>query len=420
MAVTFVIPVGTTGVHHLKSSVDSMVFFSGLQKHTVLFCAAPSVMQEAATQAARLKAICPNVSIESLPREPQAIGRFGAFNAIFRDSVEILSRRNKNPFFWWEEDMTAIRAGWADRLELEYHRGGQPFMGVRRKASDVMRGPKGEPLGERDPRVQGDYMVAVGMYPANFKDFSTLYKYPDPSGAMPTDVTIRHEVSRHLLHTEIIGHHYRTGNYRRDQDGRIICDDFEHQEGFPTYGGIVSDMAFVVHGDKTGTLAQLVTSEPHTSVSVSMAVSTPAPNFNSETTALQAENAELRLDIQRLTEQWSQKENSYADEIGKLEEQLARLSGKQNALAKTAEEAMASYVEPPKASADAEAEIVEHPVPAVDTIQKYLREKGVKVLLTEIAADLKCNKAELRKAIENAPFLKVAKQGPPWVSLVAA
>lgn len=390
-----------------------MLFLGGLQKHTILFCAAPSVMPEAAKQAARLKAICPNVSVESLPREPQPNGRFGAFNAIFRDSVELLSKRgNKNPWFWWEEDMTAIRPGWADRLELEYHRGGQPFMGVQRKASDVMRGPNGEPLSERDPRTQGDYMVAVGMYPPNFKDFSTLYKYPDPSGAMPTDVTIRHEVNRHLLHTEIIAHHYKTGNYRRDDQGRIVCDDFEHEKGFPTYADIVSDMAFVVHGCKDDSLSALVTSETPGNISpitLSSAVQ-PEPNFSSEVAALQAENAELRLDIQRMQEQWSQKENSYADEIGRLEEQLARISGKVNAAAST---------ETPAAATEAEAEIVEQPVPAIDVIQKHLKARGVKVLLPELAADFKCNKAALRKAIEEAPFLKISKQGPPWVSIAA-
>lgn len=417
MAITILMPVGPKGVDRLKSSVDSMVYLGGLQKHSVLVCAAPSVLQEATKQASRLKAVCPNVSVETLPREPQPVGPFGAFNAIFRDSVEILSQRgNKNPWFWWEEDMTAYRPGWADRLELEYHRGGQPFMGVRRKASDVMRKVNGEPLSDRDPNAQGDYMVAVGMYPANFKDFSTLYKYPDPTGMMPTDVTIRHEINRHLLNTEIIAHHWNTGNYRYDEQGRVVCDDLDKKEGFPSYGGPVSEMAFVVHGDKTGTLAALVTSKEPSNVSPISIQTAPQQQtaFSSEVVALQAENAELRLDLQRLTEQWNAKEASYADEIGNLQDQLARLSGKQNAA--KAEE---SPKPPATIPSEAESEITEQPVPTVPTLIAHLRQKGVKILLTEIAADFKCNKIELRKAIEGAPLLKIAKNGPPWVSIAA-
>src|SRR5688572_23033221 len=218
MPLTITIPVSQPGLPRLRSSIDSIEFLGGLQKHTVLFVCAPSTQHAVAEEAGRIRAICPNTFVETLPREPEPRGRFGAFNMIFRDTVEILAKRgNKNPWFWWEEDMTPIMGGWADRLELEYHQKGKPFLGVRRAASEVMRGPNGEKLAHDDPRVQGDYMVAVGIYPPNFKDvYSTMYKYPDQSGNMPADVTIRHEVGKHLQHTDLIGHFYKTGNYRRE------------------------------------------------------------------------------------------------------------------------------------------------------------------------------------------------------------
>lgn len=409
MPLTIVIPCGPPGLERLKSSVDAIEFLGGLQKHTVLFCAAPSVVQQVAEQASRLRAICPNVTVDTLPREPEGAGRFGPFNMIFRDSVEILFKRgNKNPWMWWEEDVTPIRAGWADRLELEYHQKGMPFMGVRRRASEVVRGMKGERLPDTHPNIQGEYMVAVGIYPPNFKDYSTMYKYPDPAGNMPTDVVIRHEVSKYLHHTLLIEHRHSTTNFRRNAQGKIECDDLNPIEpGGVSYAGVVNDMAFVVHGDKKGSLSQLILSEMPGNVS-EMPAQTQATSSNAEIERLKAENAELRKDIVTMQQQWSAKENGYAEEIETLKEKLQAGGGRP--------------VNPPSNTQPATASgqtIAEKPLPSLDEVAKSLKEAGKSVQLANLAADFGCNKLALKNALSQDPRFRIAPGGLSWISLAA-
>lgn len=410
MPLTIAIPVSQSGLQRLHHSIDAIEFLGGLQKHVVVFCCAPSVMQQVPALAARLRPICPSVYIEALPREPEGPGRFSAFNMIFRETVELLDKRgNANPWFWWEEDMTPIRAGWADRLELEYHRNGQPFMGVRRKASEVVRGMNGEKLPDTHPQTQGDYMVAVGIYPAKFKDFSTMYKYPDPAGNMATDVMIRHEVAKYLHHTPLIGHHYRTGNYRRE-NGRLICDDFEHVEGHPKYGGEVSEMAFVVHGCRDGSLSNLILSETPGNVSPMSQAQAQTSSDNSELAALKAQNEEMRRDIANMQEQWRQRENSYADEIERLKE-LAQKGVNINVSGASSQAPSVS---------EAESELANAPTPKIEDVRKAVSTSQIKRMLGDWAADFKISKEEMRKLIESeGSGLLIAKPGPPFVKVAA-
>lgn len=401
MPLTFVLPVSQGDIDRLGPTLEAMEFLGGLQKHAVLFCAAPTVQARVAELAAGLRTVCPNVMIECLPREPEPVGPFGAFNTIFRDSVEIVARRVQTPWMWWEADVVPIRGGWADRLELEYHQKGQPFMGVRRKASEVMRNLDGSALPENDPRAQGDYMVAVGIYPPNFKDFSTLYKYPDPAGRMPTDVNIRHEINRHLHHTALIGHHWNTGNYRRNEQGKIVCEDLQPRPGYPVYGGEVSDMAFVVHGCKDGSLARLVLSEtPGNVQAMPMTINTSAND--GEMAALRQQNEEMRADIARMNQQWNAKENSYAQEIEELKEKLAA-GGNTGA----------------QRHREVETEVQEKPLPTLDKVKDVLREAKTKLQLATLAADFGCSKKALRELIKSDPALSITPGGLAWVSLAA-
>lgn len=418
MPLTIAIPVSHAGLNRLSASIDSMEFLGGLQKHMVVFCCAPSVHGAVVEHAARLRAICPNVFVDPLPREPEGAGKFGAFNAIFRDSVELLYlRKNENPWIWWEEDMTAIKGGWADRLELEYHQKGQRFMGVRRAAREVMRGLNGQALDERDPRAQGDYMVAVGIYPPNFKDYSTLYKYPDPTGNMPTDVNIRFEINRNLHHTNLIAHHWNTGNYRRNEQGQIVCDDINRKEGEPSYGGVVSEMAYVVHGCKDGSLSRLILSELPGNVSaMPQQISSQAPN--PAIAVIQAENEEMRRDIAKLQEQWRVKENSYAEEIEALKERLVAFESAEVAsntfrsavkgqLPDAADLAGAGHAEPTK------------PTPTLPAIRQHLADAGKAIQLSTLAADFGINRTALRNLLSTDPSIKIGKGGLAWVSLAA-
>lgn len=407
MSLTFVRPVSQADIDRVGQSVEVMEFLGGLQKHAVLFCATPTVHARVTEMASRLRSVCPNVMVECLPREPEPIGPFGAFNTIFRDSVEIVAQRVQTPWMWMEADVDPIRGGYADRLELEYHQKGQPFMGVRRKASEVMRNMDGTALPENDPRAQGDYMVAVGIYPPNFKDYSTLYKYPEPGGRMPTDVNIRHEINRHLHHTQLIGHHWNTGNYHRNAQGRIVCEDLLVRDGYPVYGGEVSEMAFVVHGCKDGSLAKLILSETPGNVSA-MPITLTGNSGDAEMAALRLENEAMRADIQRMSQNWAAKENSYAAEIEELKERLAGAPVK----TVSGQGSTGSEKDNPDTT-------TEKPLPTLEKVKTALREVNKKVQLASLAADFGCNKKALRELLQTDPSIQIAPGGLAWVSLAA-
>ncbi len=413
MSFTITIPVSKADIDRLKFSVDSLEFFGGLQKHTVLFCPTPSVQMQCAEQASRIRAICENTFIDPLPREPEGGGRFGAFNLIFRDAIDLLWKRgNQNPFFWWEVDMTVLQPSPFDTLELEYNRKGKPFMGVRRKASEVMRNADGSPMPEGDPRCAGEYMVAVGIYPPNFREISTMYRYPDPSGAMPTDVLIRHEVSRHLQHTDLIAHHWGTGNYHKNADGQIECEDFKPQLGWPKYGGTLNPMAVVAHGCKDGTLSQLVIASP--------AKATIIPASNSDDALVRQLRGKLD-EVSAYADQMKQERDILKTENESLKADVKNLMD-----APIVDTATAAPGFDVKAAQEAIKAAAPKPIPAIqnaaEAAQKAiaaLQQANKKILITDLAADIGINKTELRAIIEQPGSGMVISKGPPWVSLAA-
>lgn len=405
MSLTITIPVSSHDLPLLEPCVSALAFLGGLQKHAVLFCPAPSVAEQVGVEAARLRAVCEHVHVDPLSREPEGPGRFGAFNMIFRDCVEILARRgNTNPFLWWELDVTPIRAGWADRLELEYNQKGLPFLGVRRQAGDVMRELDGKPLPLNDARAQGDYMVAVGIYPANFKDISTLYKYPDPSGNMPSDVNIRHEINRYLQHTELIGHHWGTANYRPTQGARIECEDTDPKlvaAGFPSYAGVVNPLAVVVHGCKDGSLARLVVEGGGGKAEGGMeqqSNSEGGKGGSDELEELRRQNEELKREIARLSlKQTSPQRGREAKGAKKNGKPEKNGTGKQHG--PSDDEIPGDYV-----------------LPTLDAVKTLLK-KGDNYRVADLAIEFKVPKQPLRKHLtQEGSGIKVLVPSE-WVKL---
>jgi hypothetical protein len=265
-------------------------------------------------------------------------------------------------------------------------------------------------MSDTDPIAQGDYMVAVGIYPPNFKDYSTMYKYLEPGGRMPTDVVIRHEINRYLHHTNLIGHHYSTCKYRRNGAGKITCDDLRPDPSRQSYAGEISDMAFVVHGVKDDSLAELVIQS--VAAPEVQTVTTTASSGDSTHVVLLAENQALREDLAKLTAKMSAKENSYAEEIEQLKEQLARLPKPASpeeltAAVQTMRKAAAEEIDPNK------------PLPALEKVHAVLTDAGKSVQLGVLAADLGVNKKLLRSLLETDPKIKIAPGGLAWVSLAA-
>lgn len=256
-----VLPVSRPGLPLFEGLIKTFCFFGGLQRHQIICVPAPSVQQEAAALTGQLRSVCDRVTVQPLPREPKGGWPVGP-NMHFRDTVEILDKMDlKDPWWFFEEDGRPIAAGWADRTELMYHRGGRPFMGVLRQSKEVLR-KDGQPWDD------GEYMVGFGIYPPNFKEMSTLYKVTGELQIgnknyhpIPFDVKMRWEVAPHALRTDLIDHRGSTWNYHVKEDGRIWCEDKDLPEGIASYADTpIHQMAFVVHGCKDDSLTNLVLS----------------------------------------------------------------------------------------------------------------------------------------------------------------
>lgn len=254
----FIIPVSRSDIKIAPFLVEGMAFFGGLANHSVMFAPAPSVHHEMGEMAAMLRGVCPRVSIDPIPREPSG-GWPLACNIHFRDVVEMITAKGiEEPWMFLEADSAFTRPGGPDRLQLEYHKRGMPFMGVIRDTKETMKNADGSPFDG------GKYMVGVGIYPPNFKEHSCLYRSvgqisKDPKAPKPIgfDQRIRHEVAPKAWNTDLMEHRRSTGNYRYE-NGRIVCDDFERMDGNQSYAGTIGEMAFFVHGCKDGSLSKLV------------------------------------------------------------------------------------------------------------------------------------------------------------------
>lgn len=162
-------------------------------------------------------------------------------------------RQQNGAFLWLEPDCTPLHAGWIDRLQAQYLMAQKPFLGTVRPTliQDVTFNIEGDPesgikeyLGKR---IEGEHMVLVGMYDRQIAHHINWITQA-AEGHEAIDAVLQNEICQkdhngytRLVKSELVGHGWKTENYRVIQDGETVtiqADSHEDNTG---------DTVFSVH-----------------------------------------------------------------------------------------------------------------------------------------------------------------------------
>lgn len=196
------------------------------------------------------------VEFSPMDREPTG-GWPRACNQQFHQcAFKAFSHFPADPWYFFELDNTPMVPDWLDQLSVAYYQGGKPFCG------------KLHPTHRRQSRESTEFyqqdihMVGTGIYVSNLIEASTCINFLDSD---PFDVALQYEIVNHwgCTDTHLIQHNWKTGNYRRDNLGRIVCDSL-HVGPVPpgvTHAKPVEQGVAVLHGCKDASLAKLLVAE---------------------------------------------------------------------------------------------------------------------------------------------------------------
>ena len=204
-------------------------------------------------------------------------------NHYFRSTVLRLYSQGlaEQPWYWFEMDNTPLKSGWLDALQTEYNLNSAVFMGA--KQASYYKDAEDKLI------INGYHMCGTGIYPKNFVEYSTLWKFEE---GIAFDVWIQWEVSPHLHDTLLMQHNWKTINYRRKK-GQIISDNFDMPHPDLHTNNPVHPDAVVCHGCKDGSLPKLILDE----LGGSPAKLEPDPNLPNDPAAekprFDTENVEL-------------------------------------------------------------------------------------------------------------------------------
>lgn len=166
-------------------------------------------------------------------------------------------------WLWLELDSTPLKIGWLDEIEAAYyserkkseqeHRPMRRYMGVRER---TLKSYGGE-LMERSQA--GDHMASVGVYPG---DIASSVKVLSSMGSQDVHfpVHMRWYSNKSLNETSLIQNNRETSNYR-EEEGKIVCDSISRNAWDIHWNNPLSAQAVLLHGDKSGSLTELVAKE---------------------------------------------------------------------------------------------------------------------------------------------------------------
>ena len=188
-------------------------------------------------------------------------------NAMFRAAASAALMFPNEPWYFFEPDNTPMGPGWLDRLAEAYAKCGKPCMGVLQQSWRLL-----QPTNERIPA--GKHLVGTAVYPTDLKALSHSFLScvdPQSGRVIAFDVAMQDDLvaGQHAAHTNLIQHNWLTQNYRRDENGVMVCDAKEGrlsgQLGF-SLPHPVNETIAVVHGCKDLTLLRLLRAERNAAV----------------------------------------------------------------------------------------------------------------------------------------------------------
>ena len=244
-----VIPVSEADAHMAEPLSDLLTAFGPYHLHDLLVVGSnenAKLVQELHDKLSPLfrksETFIFNCVVKGWPKGP---------NYYFRSTITYLYSKGPvdQPWYWFEMDNTPLRGGWLDALQTEYNLANAIFMGA--KQATFYKDATGALT------VNGYHMCGTAIYPADFVERSTLWKFEE---GIAFDVWIQWEVLPYLHDTKLMQHNWKTINYRRKK-GQIISDNFDMPHPDLHTNDPIHPDAVVCHGCKDGSLAKLILDE---------------------------------------------------------------------------------------------------------------------------------------------------------------
>lgn len=258
-----VMPVCAVDLELARNVADWICTLGGAQNHRALLVWAPEVQQSDKDYIlerfnksfARVNQMSPRIpdSVSGWPDAPNLTFEYVVHYCCVVDP----KYSEGGPWFFFEADQTPMRPGWLNAIEEEYYKLGKPCMGVLEQSWKV------PPGGQKVPA--GHHLVGTAVYPPYFHTLTDSYKN---CRRIAFDVKMQKDlVDRgRCAHTNLMLHCWLTENFRRIEDGSIVCDKREGR--LPGQIGYSLDRVVkptddfaVVHGCKDGSLLRLLQKE---------------------------------------------------------------------------------------------------------------------------------------------------------------
>lgn len=259
-----VIPVSVSDKHLAENAIRAFNAFHPGSNHDLLVVGSPNVRNEVNDLCSKLSGHFRSAKSQVFLTD-SPLGWPMACNYYFQQTCYAVQQmlQPNDAWLYFELDTTPTKAGWLDALHQEYyddvliatHQGRTPckFLGVK---EPTIRGMEGELM---PPEKAGYHMAAVGVYPAQIKEYVKILPSLSLNGS-PFYQFIQWYTIKHLKHTGLIQNNQETVNYYI-QDGEIVSESIARNAWDVHFNKPISQEALLVHGCKDGTLLNVLLNE---------------------------------------------------------------------------------------------------------------------------------------------------------------
>lgn len=264
-----VIPVSKRDIHLADGLAKLFAKQGGLLQHKCLLVVPPSLKGHTGKLASELKPSFQELEvyqIEGSINEPDTeesspFEHVIPANQMFQQTwLYLISKKNRDPIYWFEPDNTPTDGRWADELARDtFHASsyGKQALGAFLKVAKI-KTVGGHILAERD--LHEEYMMGSSIYPADIRSISNLWL---KAVKTPFDVMMRWEMKRGALHTNKIINNHATKNYKvvepfiGNKPATLSCDVI-NKWAVSSETVIVTKETLVIHGCKDNSLQDII------------------------------------------------------------------------------------------------------------------------------------------------------------------
>lgn len=403
------IPISRSDLHLLPEFVElhQHLKTAGLN-HSLHFVVPQTIQSEAHDAKVSLDGLFESITVHAIDFEPYGGWPFAPNMHFWACSKAMHDNNPSLPWQLVELDCRPIRANAYDVIAAKYASCGAPFFGY------VGKTPWRADNGKITKSLYGDsdeMMSGCAVYPGNLLDRPQMaglmadFMKGESSIEVPWDMHLRFAMKAEgMAHTELIGNHWNTENYRIE-DGRLVSDSRKEHEIFDQHpdwerrecGGPVHPDAVMVHGCKDDSLFNLVMSGAIPDASVRPApVSYAVPQIAAPAPA-QPSASDARID--------------------KIEGMMAQM------MAMMQKNSVGSDVvpgEPAQGVSLASPHETKTPADLIVRVLEALPEVGNKLRLGNLCAKLSTKKDAVKAALESSGKFTIKAPPAEWVERIAA